>query len=64
MLHAGVGLDALVRRLVHREKQHAVELELVEGLLRAHEMPEVRRIERAAEEAELQARTWPSPSTR
>ena len=65
VLHAGVALGLLVRRRVDRNEDHAVEPELQPRLLGAHEMPEVRRVERAAEEADpRQARIWPSPSTR
>ena len=53
VLDAGVGLDALVRRLVDRHEQDAVELELRQRLLRAHEMADVRRVERPAQQPDL-----------
>jgi hypothetical protein len=54
MLDAGVGLDLLVRRLVHRRQQYALEVELHEGLLRADQVPDVRRVEGPAEDADAQ----------
>ncbi len=58
----------LVRRHARGDEQHAVEPELDERLLRAHEVRHVRRIERPAEQSEArhaaQGRTWPVPSTR
>ncbi len=49
---ARVGLQLLVRRREHRHQHDAVEAELVERLLRADQVPDVRRIERAAEDAD------------
>ena len=58
---AGFDLHRLVRRHVRRHEQHAVEPELDQRLLRTHEMPEVRRIEGPAEEAD--ARHARAPAT-
>src|SRR5438034_166710 len=67
MLGAGVLARLLVGRDGHRHEQHRVEPELGMGLLRAHEVPEVRRVEHPAEDPQLRAdhygRTWPEPST-
>jgi hypothetical protein len=52
VLHPGIRLDLLVRRAVHRHQHHRVEPELVDRLLCAHEVPDVRRVERPAEDAE------------
>jgi hypothetical protein len=41
-----------VRRDADRDEQHAVEAELDERLLRAHQMGEMRRVERPAEQAD------------
>src|SRR5277367_5046352 len=62
----------LVRGGVGGHQQHAVERELVERVAGESDMPEVRRVEGAAEDAErsragvagAHARTCPSPSTR
>src|SRR5215217_2468273 len=67
VLHARIGLDRLVRSDRDGHQQHAVEPELQERLLRADQMSEMRRVERAAEQADLghpYGRTWPVPSTR
>ena len=52
MVHPGVAFGLLVRRLEHRHEDDAVQLELRVRLLRAHEMADVRRVERPAEEAD------------
>src|SRR6185312_4837485 len=54
--------DVLVRRREHRHEHDPVEAELVRRLRRAEQVREVRWVERAAEERDLQ-RMWPSPST-
>ena len=50
---AGVGVGLLVRRLGNRHQDDAVEPELVARLLGHHEVAEVRRVERPAEDADL-----------
>src|SRR4051812_40828806 len=63
MLDARVLLDLLVRRPVDRHEHDTVQLELGVRLLRTHEVAEVRRVERASEEAELQGRLPAYPRT-
>jgi hypothetical protein len=53
VLDARVLLDLLVRRGVDRHEHDAVQSELGVRFLGAHEVAEVRRIERAPEEADL-----------
>jgi hypothetical protein len=48
--HAGLDLDALMRRLVDRHEQDAIEAELPQCLGRAHQVADVRRVERPAEQ--------------
>ena len=65
VLDTGVALGLLVRRLVDGHEHDTVQLELRERLLGAHQVAEVRRVERPPEEADAaQPRIWPSPSTR
>ena len=52
MLDTRVSLGLLVRRLVDRHKHDTVQLQLRERLLGAHEMAEMRRVERPSEEAD------------
>ena len=52
VLHAGVALGLLVRRRVDGHEHHAVEPELRQRLLGAHQVAEVRRVEGAAEQAD------------
>ena len=71
VLHAGIGFDRLVRRRVDGHQQPSIESEARKRLLRAHKMPEVRRVERPAEDPDAghaagpgpQDRICPSPST-
>ena len=56
MRNAGVALDLFVRRLVHRHEDHAIQAELEMRLLSADEVAEVRRVERASEEADIHPR--------
>ncbi len=42
---------SFMRRVGRRDEQHAVQIERGSGVLGQHEMPDVRRIERAAENA-------------
>ena len=65
VLDARLVLQLLVRRRVDGEQHHAVEPETHQGLLRAHHVSYVGRVERPAQEPDpAQGRTWPSPSTR
>jgi hypothetical protein len=48
MRGGGEILALLVRRLIARDEKHLVELELLADGLRQQQVPEVRRIERAA----------------
>ena len=70
-LPSRISLDHPVRRLSDRNQRHPVEVELHDRLLRAHEMPEVGRVEDAPEDAQPQVLAprrsvrdgWPAPST-
>ena len=52
-------LDPLVRRLAGRHQQHLVEPELPRRLLGEHQVPDVRRVERAPENADRGDRSQP-----
>ena len=52
---ARVVADLPMRRLPHRHEQNRLELQPDKGLLRQHQMSDVRRIERSAQDAETQA---------
>src|SRR5256885_1005559 len=47
-----LGIDALARRLAHRHEHDLIEPELERSLLGEHEVPDVRRVERASENAD------------
>ena len=53
----------LVRRREDGHEHDAVESQLVHRLRRAQQVPEMRRVEGAAEERDPHYRMWPSPST-
>jgi hypothetical protein len=52
VLDTGLGLHLLVRRHARGHQQHAVEPQRHVRLLRAHEVAEVRGVERPAEQAD------------
>ena len=52
MLGAGILLGSLVRGNVRGHHHHPIEPELVVGVARDRQVPEVRRVERAAEDAD------------
>ena len=49
---ARLGIDPLVRRLAGRHQQHLLQPELERRLLAEHQVPDVRRVERAPENAD------------
>ena len=67
-LRARLRIDPLVGRLTDGHQQHPLEAQLERRLLREHQVPDVRRVERAPENADRgdpnpYSRTWPWPWT-